>query len=67
MKTTTFAITGMHCASCETLLTEVLEEVPGVTSATVSYKDGKATVAHDAHVSDTQLRAAIEAEGYKTA
>lgn len=66
MKTTTITINGMHCASCETLLSEVLEEIDGVDSATVSYKDGAATVTHKDIVSERQLRNAIEAEGYKT-
>jgi Cu+-exporting ATPase len=62
--TTTFAVGGMHCASCETLLTDVLCDVPGVQRATVSKAAGSATVQHDARVSAQQLREAIEAEGY---
>jgi copper chaperone CopZ len=67
MNTTTITINGMHCASCETLLTEVLEEIDGVDSAVVSYAGKSATVTHNDKVTVAQLRKAVEAEGYKTA
>ena len=66
MKSTTITINGMHCESCATLLTEVLEEVPGVSEAAVSYPSKTATVKHSESVSEKQLREAIEAEGYTT-
>lgn len=65
---TTIKIHGMHCASCEALLTDVLSETEGVKSVKVSLKDGNATVDFDDKtVSETRLRQSIEAEGYKTA
>ena len=67
MTITMISINGMHCASCETLLAEVLEDLDGVTTATVSYKNGSAVVTHDANVTEATLRKAIEAEGYTTA
>ncbi len=65
MKTTTITITGMHCPSCAMLLTDVLQDVNGVQEAVVSYKEGTALVTHDERTTTAQLRAAIEAEGYK--
>lgn len=64
---TTITIQGMHCSSCETLLTDVLSETEGVRNAQVSLKDGNATVDFDEKtVSEARLRHVIEAEGYKT-
>ena len=68
MKTTTINIEGMHCASCENLLAEVLGETQGVKTAKVSLKEKKADVEFDPkEVTEGDLRKAIEAEGYKTA
>ncbi|HIH24819.1 TPA: heavy-metal-associated domain-containing protein [Candidatus Woesearchaeota archaeon] len=65
---TTITIQGMHCASCEALLTDVLSETEGVVDAHVSLKNGNATVEFDDKtVSEARLRRLIEAEGYKTA
>jgi copper chaperone CopZ len=66
MKRTSIAIKGMHCASCSTLLTEVLTDLPGVQDAHVDFKTEKAEVTFDpAKVSEAQMRKAIEDEGYK--
>jgi copper chaperone CopZ len=63
----TIPIEGMHCASCETLLTELLCELPGVSKAHVSMQAKSATVEYDAgKVTEKDMRKAIEAEGYKT-
>lgn len=68
MKNTTIIVKGMHCQSCEMLLTDVLTEMPGVEKAQVSLKEAKATVEYDPTLVDEKdLRKAIEAEGYKTA
>jgi len=65
--TTTINVQGMHCQSCEALLTDVLCELPGVKAAKVSLKAKAAQVEFDAsEVSEKTLRAAIEAEGYTT-
>jgi copper chaperone len=67
MTTLQIAVKGMHCPSCETLITDVLTEMPGVKKAVVSLKAASATVDFDPQaVSEAQLRSAIEAEGYKT-
>ena len=62
---TALDITGMHCASCATLLTDVLKDLPGVSNATVDFASGRAVVEHNpAKASPGTLRKAIEAEGY---
>jgi len=63
---TTIKIEGMHCKSCEVLLTDVLTEMDGVSSAELSTKDGTAIVTHDGKATEKAMRQAIEAEGYRT-
>jgi copper chaperone CopZ len=68
MTETRITIKGMHCASCETLLTDVISEISGVTSTKLSLKDNSATVVFDdKKTSEKAIRKAIESEGYKTA
>jgi copper chaperone CopZ len=62
---TTLNIKGMHCTACEMLLTEVLEELPGVKKVNVSLKSHSATVEHETTTSAATLKKAVEAEGYK--
>ncbi len=62
---TTLQISGMHCASCVTILTRALNKVPGVKSATVNYSTEKAAVEFD----DTQTKVAdlinaVKGKGY---
>ncbi len=54
---------GMHCGSCEAIVTEALEELKGVEKTEVSRSS--ATVVYDERVvSPEALKAAIEKEGY---
>lgn len=50
MKKTDLTITGMHCASCSTLITRGLSKVPGVSKANVNYAAGRALVEYDEKV-----------------
>ncbi|MBR9700437.1 copper-translocating P-type ATPase [Candidatus Woesearchaeota archaeon] len=59
---TDLVITGMHCASCSTLLTKSLKRVPGVEDANVNYATGRATVEHNSDTSS--LVFAVEKKGY---
>ena len=47
MKTKTLAITGMHCASCSTLINRALNKKEGVEKANVNLTTNKATVTFD--------------------
>lgn len=61
---TELIVTGMHCASCSTLLTKALKRVPGVQDAVVNYATERATVEHDDTVKIDTLIATIEKKGY---
>lgn len=43
-ETVTVKISGMHCSGCNDLVSEALEQVPGVTSAQADYKTKTATL-----------------------
>lgn len=47
MAKTQLSISGMHCASCATILTKALTKVSGVKEATVNYSTEKATIEYD--------------------
>ncbi len=65
MKKTTIQITGMHCASCVTVLTRALQKVDGVQTAIVNYSTEKAAVDFDpAKTNESALIAAIKSKGY---
>lgn len=63
---TKLAISGMHCASCATLIQRELCKVPGVTEASVNFASEKARVIHDhSAATHASLVAAVEKAGYK--
>lgn len=61
----TVPIKGMHCASCELLITEELESIPGVASAQASLKSNSATIMSAEQVSDKDIESAVQAAGYE--
>ncbi len=62
---TTLRITGMHCASCSTILTRALQKVEGVSSASVNYSTEKAAVEfNEKKVDENALIAAVKSKGY---
>ena len=63
--TTTFKVTGMHCASCEKLINNDLSELPGVTKVQVSYTSGECRVDSQAALDDQQVIKIIGELGYK--
>jgi len=60
-------VTGMTCTSCATHVKDVLEKVPGVNKASVSYPESKAEVLADVGVDRNQMLAVIIALGYGAA
>jgi copper chaperone CopZ len=63
----TFKVSGMTCASCETVVRLALERAPGVRRAEVSYQRGEAAAAYDPNATTTdKLRDAINQTGYKS-
>ena len=67
-KTITLSVKNMDCADCPFIVRKSLERVPGVASATVSYKDKTALVTYDDTKTDvTALTAATTNAGYPSA
>jgi copper chaperone len=61
----TFAVTGMHCASCSMLTDETVEELAGVAKSATSLRSGLATVELDPTVCAPEDVLAVIAEaGY---
>ncbi|MBI2476684.1 heavy metal translocating P-type ATPase, partial [Candidatus Uhrbacteria bacterium] len=60
----TFRVSGMHCASCETLINEEVKEIPGVTNVTTSASEGVSRVTTDGTTSEEAIIAAIKTAGY---
>lgn len=63
MKTHSFKITGMHCASCAVQIEGALKEHPAVTEASVNYAMEEARVKADIE-SPQELYHLVEQEGY---
>ncbi len=62
----TFAIKGMHCASCVAIIEGSLKKIPGVEEATVNLANTKATVSFDPGlVTDAHLASAVANVGYQ--
>ncbi len=59
-------ITGMHCASCEKLISEALKELRGVKDATVNYAEGTGQITYDSTImkSTKDIIKIVEKEGY---
>lgn len=59
-----FSITGMHCTSCATLITEELEELPGVSLVQVDYKSGLGRAVIDEKTKIEDILLAVKRAGY---
>ncbi|MBI4117784.1 MAG: sulfite exporter TauE/SafE family protein [Parcubacteria group bacterium] len=57
-------VQGMTCASCETLIAETWEKIPGITRATVDSKTGKATIEYTQKPDMRTLQDSIALYGY---
>jgi len=65
MKTVTFPIIGMHCASCVALNEAALKNVKGVSDASVNFALKQATVTYDESVAtEHDLHQAVHKAGY---
>lgn len=58
-----FKIKGMHCDSCNWLISENVKEVKGVKSAKADYHKGEAKVVFEPPAQEKQIISAIEKEG----
>jgi Cu+-exporting ATPase len=68
MKKVTLDITGMHCASCATLITKGFTKKEGVKEANVNYGTNRATVLFDdSKLSENDLIEVVKNRGYGAA
>ncbi len=68
MKKTNLTITGMHCASCSTLINRSLAKTDGVSEANVNYATAKARVVYDeTKISEAELIKVVQGKGYGAA
>ncbi|MFH0885378.1 MAG: heavy metal-associated domain-containing protein [Candidatus Micrarchaeota archaeon] len=61
----TIKVEGMHCKSCEMLLTDVLSEIKGVQKISADFKKGTVTVSATDNGALEEAKKAIAKEGYK--
>lgn len=65
---TTYTVEGMTCAHCVAAVTEEVEQIPGVTRASVTLEGGALTITSDAPVDfDRIVEAVAEAGNYTLA
>ena len=57
-------VSGMHCRSCEALISEALRELPGITGVAVSFNTGLCTV-EGSGIQTTPIIQKIEELGYR--
>ena len=57
-----FKINGMHCTSCDWLISENVKEVKGVKSVKADYAKGEAVVVFEKPATEMQIKKAIEKE-----
>lgn len=61
----TFAVTGMHCASCSMRVDTAIEDLPGVIRSTTTVRSGQAVVDVDnTECGPDQIIAAIASAWY---
>ncbi|MEP7167425.1 MAG: sulfite exporter TauE/SafE family protein [Candidatus Woesebacteria bacterium] len=64
MKTQQIHIKGMHCRSCELLIEDELQKVPGVKKVSVDHKTGIAKVECECELNDQEVSNAVQNAGY---
>lgn len=66
MPTKKISIAGMHCASCEILISKEIKKIPGVSNVQSSYKTGVAQITYtNTPPSDEALAQAVKTAGYE--
>ena len=61
----TLNVKGMHCKSCEMLLTDSIGEIKGVQKVTADHKKGMITIILENENLLPEIKNVIETEGYK--
>ena len=66
MKKTNIKISGMHCASCSTIISRALKKENGVLSAEVNFSTEKAAIEYNPKlINENKLLGSIKKKGYK--
>ncbi|KKQ76168.1 MAG: Heavy metal translocating P-type ATPase, partial [Parcubacteria group bacterium GW2011_GWC1_38_6] len=60
-----FGVTGMHCKSCEMLIKDEIEGIPGVETVAVDHKTGKGYLTTKTEIEDKLILKAISNAGYQ--
>lgn len=60
-----FQVDGMHCQSCETLITEELSSIKGISNISVDHKTGKVSLKMNGAATAEQIAQAVIRAGYK--
>ena len=58
-------VTGMHCKSCEMLLTDSISEIKGIGKVSADSKKGMVTIGYEDESVLGAVKKIIEKEGYK--
>jgi copper chaperone CopZ len=64
MKTLSLAVSGMTCDGCAGTVKRAIQRVPGVSSAEVALREGRATVRGDEALDAQRVIAAVTAAGF---
>lgn len=67
MPTTELTIKGMRDEQCLRLVTNAIQDLPGIGYLEISLETGAAAIEHSNFVSEGDVRAAIEEAGFETA
>lgn len=59
-----FSVSGMHCASCESLIKDELSQLKGVSDITIDHKTGKGSISIDDGTTTNDVLSAIMKAGY---
>ena len=66
MPVTELTIQGMRDEQCLRLVTNAIQDLPGIGYLEISQQTGAASIEHSTFVSEGDIRAAIEEAGYET-
>lgn len=61
----TYPVTGMHCASCASIITKKVKKIPGVINARVNYATEKIEIESEKVLSHSILNSSITQLGYE--
>jgi len=66
MQTTTLTIFGMHDEQCLRLVTNAIQDLPGIGYLEISLETGGATIEHGSFVCASDIQQAIEDAGFRS-